>query len=234
MVPLLRGRLGTPYIYAARCESTQRLLTDAEPHGAVAACDEQTAGRGRLGRPWQAPAGTALLCSILLRRPTGLNPAELSVVSALATAETVEHVTSLDARIKWPNDVLLGDRKVAGILLEGRPRTIVLGIGLNVNQTETQLPDRPQFPAGSPSRRTATAASGRRSSPSSSSGSSSSTSAGRQQGLPRSFRTSPDAMRCTGRRSRSVPSGGRRPALRRAGSSCSRRPRGGAWSRPGK
>ena len=149
VVPLLRGRLGTPYIYAARCESTQRLLTDAEPHGAVAACDEQTAGRGRLGRPWQAPAGTALLCSILLRRPTGRNPAELSVVSALATAETVEHVTSLDARIKWPNDVLLGDRKVAGILLEGRPGTIVLGIGLNVNQTEAQLPDRPQFPAGS-------------------------------------------------------------------------------------
>jgi BirA family biotin operon repressor/biotin-[acetyl-CoA-carboxylase] ligase len=149
VVPLLRGRLGTPYIYAARCESTQRLLTDAEPHGAVAACDEQTAGRGRLGRPWQTPAGTALLCSILLRRPPGRNPAELSVVSALATAETIEHVTSVDACIKWPNDVLLGGRKVAGILLEGRPGTIVLGIGLNINQTEAQLPDRPQFPAGS-------------------------------------------------------------------------------------
>ena len=149
VLPLLSGSLGRPYVYAARCESTQRLLTDAEPHGAVAACDEQTAGRGRLGRTWQAPVGTALLCSILLRRPTGRNPAELSVVSALATAETVEHATGLGARIKWPNDVLLGDRKVAGILLEGRPGTIVLGIGLNVNQTEAQLPDRPQFPAGS-------------------------------------------------------------------------------------
>jgi BirA family biotin operon repressor/biotin-[acetyl-CoA-carboxylase] ligase len=149
VVPLLRGGLGTPYIYATRCESTQRLLTDDEPHGAVAVCDEQTAGRGRLGRPWQAPAGAALLCSILLRRPSGRNPAELSIVSALATAETVERATGLDAEIKWPNDVLLTGRKVAGILLEGRPESIVLGIGLNINQTEAQLPSRPQFPAGS-------------------------------------------------------------------------------------
>ena len=101
---------------------------------------------GARGR--RRPARLCCARSCCAGRPAR-NPAELSVVSALATAETVEHVTSLDARIKWPNDVLLGDRKVAGILLEGRPSTIVLGIGLNVNQTEAQLPDRPQFPAGS-------------------------------------------------------------------------------------
>ena len=149
VAPLFRGSLGTPYVYAARCESTQRLLGDGDGHGAVAVCDEQTAGRGRLGRPWAAPPGTALLCSILLDRPPARNPAELSIVSALATAQTVEAATGLEARIKWPNDVLLEGRKVAGILLEGRPGMIALGIGLNVNQTEDQLPDRPQFPAGS-------------------------------------------------------------------------------------
>jgi BirA family biotin operon repressor/biotin-[acetyl-CoA-carboxylase] ligase len=146
----LRGRLGDPYVYAARCESTQQLLDGALPHGAVAVCEEQTAGRGRLGRSWQAPAGAALLCSTLLRRPPDRNSAELSLVAAVATAETVEHETGLSARIKWPNDVLLGgDRKVAGILLEGRAGTVLLGIGINVNQTADELPARPHFPAAS-------------------------------------------------------------------------------------
>jgi BirA family biotin operon repressor/biotin-[acetyl-CoA-carboxylase] ligase len=148
--PLLRGGLGDPYVYADRCESTQRLLGDDLPHGAVAVCNEQTAGRGRLGRSWQAPAGTALLCSMLLRQPPGRNVAELSLVAALATCETVENVAGRQARIKWPNDVLLeDDRKAAGILLEGRAGAVVLGIGLNINQTGAELPVRPRFPAGS-------------------------------------------------------------------------------------
>jgi BirA family biotin operon repressor/biotin-[acetyl-CoA-carboxylase] ligase len=126
------------------------LLGEDLPHGAVAVCDEQTGGRGRLGRSWEAPAGVALLCSVLLRQPPGRNAAELSLVAALATAETVEAVVGLPARIKWPNDVLLGgDRKVAGLLLEGRAGMVVLGVGLNVNQTESDLPARARFPAGS-------------------------------------------------------------------------------------
>jgi BirA family biotin operon repressor/biotin-[acetyl-CoA-carboxylase] ligase len=137
-------------VYAARCASTQQLLDDGLPHGAVAVCDEQTAGRGRLGRSWHAPPGTAILCSTLLRKPRDRNPAELSLVAALATAETVEQATELSAGIKWPNDVLLdGDRKVAGILLEGRAHTVALGIGINVNQTDAALPVRPHFPAAS-------------------------------------------------------------------------------------
>jgi BirA family biotin operon repressor/biotin-[acetyl-CoA-carboxylase] ligase len=150
VLPLLRGGLGDPYLHANCCESTQRLLNEDLPHGAVAVCEEQTAGRGRLGRSWEAPAGAALLCSVVLRQPPGCNVAELSLVAALATAETVEDVVGLPARIKWPNDVLLGgDRKVAGLLLEGRARMVVLGIGLNVNQTDNELPARARFPAGS-------------------------------------------------------------------------------------
>jgi BirA family transcriptional regulator, biotin operon repressor / biotin---[acetyl-CoA-carboxylase] ligase len=147
--PLLTGRFGRPYIYEEACESSQRLLTEDMPEGAMAVCDVQAAGRGRLGRSWEAPPGTALLCSILLIPPPERNAAELSLVGGLATAETVERATGLAAQIKWPNDVMINRRKVAGVLAETLGKGIVLGIGLNVNQTRDELPTGARVQPGS-------------------------------------------------------------------------------------
>jgi BirA family biotin operon repressor/biotin-[acetyl-CoA-carboxylase] ligase len=140
LVPRLRGRFGRPFTFVERCASTQRVL-DGAPEGAVAAADEQTEGRGRLGRTWQAPAGTSLLFSIVLVPPVPLERlAELSLVAGEAVAEAIEAETGLTAAIKHPNDVLIGGRKVAGILAEAVEGRVVLGVGVNVSQTEEQLP----------------------------------------------------------------------------------------------
>jgi BirA family biotin operon repressor/biotin-[acetyl-CoA-carboxylase] ligase len=147
--PLLRGTLGRPYLYEESCESTQGLLPADAPEGAVAATDEQTAGRGRLGRTWAAPAGTAILCSTLLRPPPGRRIAELSLVGGIAVADTVELALGLAAQIKWPNDVMVNRTKVAGVLAEARDGAVVLGIGINVNQTRAELPPDARVPAGS-------------------------------------------------------------------------------------
>lgn len=147
--PLRTGGFGRPYFFSESCESTQRILPDDAPEGAVAVCDEQTAGRGRLGRGWSAPPGTALLASILLRPPPERRAAELSLVGGVATALTVERATGLAAQIKWPNDVMLNRRKVAGVLAEARDAAVMLGIGLNVNQTREQLPADARTPATS-------------------------------------------------------------------------------------
>ena len=138
--PLLRGRFGRPLHYVERCESTQRLLDPTLAEGAAAVCDEQTSGRGRLGRAWNAPPGTAILCSVLLRPPPTRAAAELSLVGGIAVAETAEAALKLSAQIKWPNDVLVNRRKVAGVLAETAGEAVVLGVGLNVNQTREQLP----------------------------------------------------------------------------------------------
>jgi BirA family biotin operon repressor/biotin-[acetyl-CoA-carboxylase] ligase len=147
--PLLAGGFGRPYLYRDSCESTQRLLENDQPEGAVAVCDEQTAGRGRLGRGWSAPPETALLMSILLRPPADRSVPELSLVGGVATALTVERATGLSAQIKWPNDVMLNRRKVAGVLAEAQGKVVVLGVGLNVNQTREQLLEDAKVPAGS-------------------------------------------------------------------------------------
>jgi len=116
------------------------LLGPGDPEGAIATTDHQTAGHGRLGRRWVEAPGTAVLVSVLLRPPAGRSAPELSLVAALATALTVEDVADLSAQIKWPNDVMLNRRKVAGILAELKGDAVVLGIGVNVNQTREQLP----------------------------------------------------------------------------------------------
>jgi BirA family biotin operon repressor/biotin-[acetyl-CoA-carboxylase] ligase len=139
--PQFRGCFGRPYLYVERCASTQRLLDEDAPEGAVAVANEQTAGRGRLGRPWVAAPGTSLLCSVALRPP--VEPArlpELSLLAGAACAGAIAAVTGLDPRVKFPNDVLLGERKVAGILAEAREGRVVLGIGINVNAAAAQLP----------------------------------------------------------------------------------------------
>lgn len=125
------------------------MLDSAQPEGAVAVCEEQTAGRGRMGRAWTAPAGSSILVSVLLRPPAERRAAELSLVAGVATAVAVERATALAAQIKWPNDVMLDRRKVAGVLAELKDGAVVLGIGLNVGQRFDELPADTRVPAGS-------------------------------------------------------------------------------------
>ena len=141
VLPLLSGTFGHVYRYEQLCPSTQRLLQPDDPEGAVAVAEEQSEGRGRLGRSWQAPARTSVLLSILLRpevEPPRLP--ELTLVAGGAVAQAIAEATGLEPAIKFPNDVLLGGRKVAGILAESSGGRVVLGIGVNANQTAEQLP----------------------------------------------------------------------------------------------
>lgn len=138
--PALHGRFGRPYTYVDRCSSTQRLL-DGAAEGAIAVTDEQTEGRGRLGRSWHAPPGTSLLFSIVLVPPVPAERlAELSLVAGHAVAEAIAAETGLSPTIKHPNDVLIGGRKVAGVLAEAAAGRVVLGIGINVSQAAGELP----------------------------------------------------------------------------------------------
>lgn len=147
--PLLTGRFGKPYLYRASTETTQRLLDASAPEGAVAVADEQTAGRGRMGRSWQAAAGSSILVSILLRPPDGRRAPELTLVGGVATALAIERATGLAAQLKWPNDVMLEGHKVAGGIAELKDGAVVLGIGINVNQAREDLPTGTKAPAGS-------------------------------------------------------------------------------------
>jgi len=129
-------RLGTPRLHLRRVDSTnlraRELAAAGAPHGTLVTASEQTAGRGRQGRAWTAPADSALLASLVIRRPAPL----LSLAAGVAVALVAERldVAGRRAMVKWPNDVLLDGRKVAGILVEGRPQAgwAVLGIGLNL------------------------------------------------------------------------------------------------------
>jgi BirA family biotin operon repressor/biotin-[acetyl-CoA-carboxylase] ligase len=147
VLPRLRGRFGRPYEHVGSTPSTQLLLAAEAPEGAVVTADEQTAGRGRLGRRWLAPAGTSLLCSLQLRPDVpGERLPELTGVAAQSVAEAVTALTGLETELKFPNDVLVDGRKLAGVLAEAREGRVVLGIGINVNVAAEQLPlevDRP-------------------------------------------------------------------------------------------
>lgn len=134
--------LGHPRLHLRSTDSTNEraraLAVAGAPHGTLVTTAEQTAGRGRQGRRWSAPAGSALLMSLLLREPPPLLP----LIAAVAVCD----VAGDDARVKWPNDVVFarGGRfaKLAGILIEGRPQEgwAVLGIGVNVAVRVEELP----------------------------------------------------------------------------------------------
>jgi BirA family transcriptional regulator, biotin operon repressor / biotin---[acetyl-CoA-carboxylase] ligase len=148
--PRLRGRFGHLYLHEERCPSTQRLLPEDAPEGAVAVAEEQTEGRGRLGRRWEAPPRSSVLCSVCLRpaAPPARYP-ELTLVGAEACIAAIEAVTGLDASVKEPNDVLVDGRKVAGVLGEAFERRVVLGIGINANVAAEDLPRETRLPATS-------------------------------------------------------------------------------------
>jgi len=134
-------RLGEPRLDVESCESTQLLVDTSLPEGALVVADHQTAGRGRLGRSWDAPAGAALLFSVLLKPPPEPPTPQLSLVAGIAVADTLERTLGLSVQLKWPNDVMLRRKKIAGCLAEARDGAVVLGIGVNVNQTADQLPE---------------------------------------------------------------------------------------------
>jgi BirA family biotin operon repressor/biotin-[acetyl-CoA-carboxylase] ligase len=132
------GALGAPRLHLRLTDSTnvraRELAAAGAPHGTLVTAAEQSAGHGRQGRTWSAPPGQALLCSVILREV----PPQLSLTAGVATAE----VTGPHALVKWPNDVLLGGGKVAGVLVEGRPQEgwAVVGIGVNVAVRIADLP----------------------------------------------------------------------------------------------
>jgi BirA family biotin operon repressor/biotin-[acetyl-CoA-carboxylase] ligase len=123
----------------------QRLATSGAPEGTLVVASTQTKGRGRRGNPWESPEG-GLWFSLVLR--PHLPPEEasgLSVTGAIAVARAVRDVGGLDARIKWPNDVHVGGRKIGGVMLESAPdQALVLGVGVDVNIARDDLP-RPQW-----------------------------------------------------------------------------------------
>ena len=139
--PLLRGRFGKVYRYAEVTPSTQRMLGEDSAEGAVAVTEEQTEGRGRLGRRWEAAPGSSILVSVLLVPAVeSARLPELSLVTGGAVAQAIAEITGIEPAIKFPNDLLIGMRKVAGILAESSEGRVVLGIGVNVNQTARELP----------------------------------------------------------------------------------------------
>lgn len=152
-----RRALGRPRVHLRRTDSTnaraRALAISGAPHGALVTASEQTAGRGRQGRSWTAPAGSSLLMSLLLREP----PALLALRAAVAVCE----VAGATAMIKWPNDIVLPSEtatgapvlaKLAGILIEGRPQQkwAVLGVGLNVAVHLEDLPAELRADAAGP------------------------------------------------------------------------------------
>jgi BirA family transcriptional regulator, biotin operon repressor / biotin---[acetyl-CoA-carboxylase] ligase len=127
-----------------RCDSTQdelRLLARAgAPAFTVVRADVQDAGRGRRGRVWQTRPGAALLASVLLRpRRAPSELAALAIVGGIAAARVAGRL-GVDARVRWPNDVVVAGRKLVGVLPEASRGRVVLGIGVNVNQTTDELP----------------------------------------------------------------------------------------------
>lgn len=152
---LAGSRFGQLASILPECGSTQDIVRAAAgqnaPEGFLAVADHQTDGRGRLGRTWSAAPGQSLLFSLLLRPETPLDRlAPLTLVAGVAVAEALP----VEARVRWPNDVVIGGAKVAGILTElettaGSGTAVLLGIGVNVNVPAGDLPEADRLPATS-------------------------------------------------------------------------------------
>jgi BirA family biotin operon repressor/biotin-[acetyl-CoA-carboxylase] ligase len=137
---------GRPHHHYARTGSTntraRELAAAGAPHGTVVTADEQSHGRGRQGRTWTAPAGKALLYSAVVR-PIDDRHLELPLAVPLAVCEAAEELQpGIECGVKWPNDVLVAGRKLAGVLIEARPQDgwAVLGVGLNLAIAPDEFP----------------------------------------------------------------------------------------------
>jgi BirA family transcriptional regulator, biotin operon repressor / biotin---[acetyl-CoA-carboxylase] ligase len=137
---------GKPHRHYRRTNSTnaraRELVKTGAPHGTVVTADEQTAGRGRQGRTWTAPPGKALLYSAILR-PLDERHLLLPLAVPLAVCETAEQLQpGIECRIKWPNDIWLDGRKLAGVLIEAKPQNgwAVIGVGLNLSIERDEFP----------------------------------------------------------------------------------------------
>lgn len=132
-----------------------RLAEDGGAEGTVVIAESQKKGKGRLGRHWISPPGVNLYCSIILRPPIlPLNASQLTFLSAVAVARAIAKTTTLAPCIKWPNDVLVNGRKVAGLLNEMSAETekvnfVILGIGVNINMAREDFPADLRHPASS-------------------------------------------------------------------------------------
>ncbi len=133
----------------------RRLAEGDATEGTVVVADRQSAGRGRLGRRWESPAGVNLYCSILLRPQIPLQQApQLTFLSAVAVAETLNEVCHLSAQVKWPNDILIDGAKISGLLNEMSAETeqihfVILGVGVNLNMLAEQFPENLNYRATS-------------------------------------------------------------------------------------
>ena len=140
------SRLGLPRVHHRSADSTNErakvLARDGAPHGTLVTADEQSAGRGRQGRTWTARPGTAVLMSVILRELDDRH-AMLPLMTAVAVCEAAEACAPVRCAIKWPNDVWIDGRKLAGILVEGRPQEgwAVVGVGINVTSTAADFPE---------------------------------------------------------------------------------------------
>ena len=137
---------GRPHRHFRRTDSTneraKELATARAPGGLVVSADEQTAGRGRRGTEWFAPPGSCLLYSALLRPFAPNGPTLLPLAVPVAVCEAAEAVAPVRCQVKWPNDVWVEERKVAGVLVEARPEEgwAVIGVGLNVAIPQDEFP----------------------------------------------------------------------------------------------
>lgn len=139
-------QVGRPHLHYRSAGSTnteaRRLAAAGAPSGTLVTCDEQTEGRGRQGRPWSSPSGTALAYSVILRRRIEV-PGTLPLQVGIAVCEAIESLGVPRAEVKWPNDIWIEGRKCAGILVEARPQDgwAVIGIGLNVSIGREDFPE---------------------------------------------------------------------------------------------
>jgi len=141
--------LGQPIHRYEEVSSTNAVALDlvhqGAPEGTLVVADAQTRGRGRLGREWVSPSGANLYCSYILRVGNPEWISWISLIASMAVASAIRAETQLNARIKWPNDVLIEGQKVAGVLAEtvsdvGKVQRVILGIGVNVNMPIASLP----------------------------------------------------------------------------------------------
>ena len=163
---------GQPLRHLENTDSTNDVALqwaqDGAPHGAVVRADSQSAGRGRQGRNWVSPRGCGLYFSLITRDDIALqNVPQLTMIAALAAARALEKIApaSTRAAVKWPNDIVLNEKKIGGVLCETRSREnaapadaahgearaafVVIGIGLNVNFARADLPPHTKIPASS-------------------------------------------------------------------------------------